>query len=114
MFPFGKFTYLFYFIYVHHCSFPLGERFVWYLSGCNSPCATSGSYLMEKSTHISNSSEVDTEGEHDTTSADKALRCYCEYHSLILVALGVSSGGFSTSVSLATLAQLLLVVQDHF
>ena len=69
---------LIFFITVHRCSFPLGERFVWYLSGCNSPCATSGSYLMKKRTHISNSSEVDTERERDTTSTGKALRCYCE------------------------------------
>lgn len=49
------------FITVHPCGFPLGERFIWYLGGCNHPCATSGSYLMEKSTQISNSSEMDME-----------------------------------------------------
>lgn len=43
-------------------SLSLAERIMQYLSGCNSPCATSGSYLMEKSTHISNSSEVGTGG----------------------------------------------------
>lgn len=53
---------LLFFITVHPCSLSLAERFMWYLSGCNSPCATSGSYLMEKSTHTSNSCEVDTEG----------------------------------------------------
>lgn len=31
------------FITMHPCGFPLGERFVWYLSGYNCPCATGGS-----------------------------------------------------------------------
>lgn len=53
---------LLFFITVHPCSLSLAERLMWYLSGCNSPCATSGSYLMEKSIHTSNSCEVDTEG----------------------------------------------------
>lgn len=49
-------------IIVQPCSLSLGERIMWYLGGCNSPCATSGFYLLKKSTHVSNSSEVDTEG----------------------------------------------------
>lgn len=65
---------------------------------------------MEKGTQISNPSELDTEGECGTASTSKALRHSCKCHSLTLMALGVSSGGFSISASLAALAQLLLVV----
>lgn len=69
-------------------------------AGCNCSCAAGGSYLAENSTHISNSSSVDTGGERDSTSTvSKVLRCPCGHHTLILVDPGVSLGDFCILVS---------------
>lgn len=49
-----------------------------------------------------------------STSTGNALRCHCECQLLFLVTIGGSSDGFSGSVSLAAVAELFLVVHDHF
>lgn len=97
-FPFGRFAYL-----LHYCAslWPsLRGEVCTVPAGCNCSCAAGGSYLAENSTHISNSSSVDTGGERDSTSTvGKVLRCPCGHHTLILVDPGVSLGDFCILVS---------------